>query len=111
MTERGDLIDHLVDVRDVLESYKCCQIVPLDWYKTLSTATDLFSSLPGRAGFGVVPELVDQLTIILEHGIEDTPMALNAAAEQVASALRQNIIPGMPRPEDESWAFQGPNAS
>lgn len=109
--DRLDLINQLVNVRDVLESYRCCKVVPLDWYKTLSTAASVFSSLPGDEGFDFKADLVDQLTIILEHGLEDTPRVLNAAAEEVAFALSHNVIPGMPAPEDASWEFRQPNAS
>jgi len=111
MIDRPDVIDQLVDVRDVLESYKCCKVTPLNWYKTLSTAARIFGSLSGDEGYGVNPDLVNQLTIIMEHGLEEAPRALSAAAEDVALALSENVIPGIPLPEDESWEFQEPTAS
>jgi hypothetical protein len=108
----AELADPLVDVRDVVETFRCCGLVPEDWQGTLAEAVVSLNALPREAQVDVrLPRLVARLRQLLTHGLDSEPQIVNEVADQVAAALEQTRIPGIPRPDEDSWEFSHPNAS
>lgn len=105
MVAKPELLDRLVDVRDILESYRCCHIIPIDWYQKLSSAAAIIGDLDASEELGVRAGLAELLQLVLLHGFEDAPMAVSTAADEVERALQRNRVPGLPAPDDDHWEF------
>jgi hypothetical protein len=107
-----ELVDPLVEVRDVVESYRCCGVTPTDWHQVLGQAIATLDQLPQEVGVEHrLPDLLPHLRILLTAGLDNAPKVLDEVAAQVATALRHTRIPGIPRPDEEDWAFNQPTAS
>jgi hypothetical protein len=109
----AELADPLVEVRDVVESYRCCGVTPTDWGQTLGHAITALDQLPQEAGVEFhLPDLVSHLRILLTEGLDRATKVVAEVAAQVAIALSQARIPGIPRPDEDDWEFsQPPTAS
>ena len=65
-----ELADPLVEVRDVVESFRCCGVTPADWNQALDQAITALDRLPREAGVERrLPELVPHLRILLTKGL------------------------------------------
>lgn len=105
----AELADPLVEVRDVVESYRCCGVTPTDWDQTLGHAITVFDRLPQEAIVEFrLPDLVPHLRILLAEGLGRVPKVVDQVAAQVAVALSQAQIPGIPRPDEDDWGFSQP---
>jgi hypothetical protein len=105
----ADLANPLVEVRDVVESFRCCGVMPPDWHQVLGRALATLDQLPQDAGVERrLPDLLPHLRILLTAGLDKSPAVLNEVAAQVGSALEQARIPGIPRPEEDYWGFDIP---
>lgn len=106
MQYAADLTDPLVDVRDVLESFRTCQLTPPDWYQTLSAAMIALDQLPPEVELDdLLPNLLPHLNLLLAKGLGNAPQVVDQVADQVAILLEQTRIPGIPSPEDDDWGF------
>lgn len=106
MQDDIELADPLVDVRDVVESFRCCGITPSDWDQVLSQAIAALDQLPREVGVkGRLPDLLPHLRILLTTGLGSSPRVLDEVAAQVSTALEQAHLPGIPRPDEEDWGF------
>jgi hypothetical protein len=106
------LADPLDDVRDVVESYRCCGVMPADWHRTLGEAVAALDQLPQEAEVdALLPDLIPHLRILLTQGLDGAPQVVSEVADQVAAALSRTRIPGIPRPEEGDWGFDEPNVS
>lgn len=102
-----EFADPLVDVRDVVESYRCCGIAPSGWPEVLDRAVATLRKLSQKFDVdGSLPGLVPNLRTMLIEGLAYDPRVLDEVAAQVANALRQVEIPGMPRPDEDYWGFR-----
>jgi|SRR5215469_198685 len=100
------LADPLVEVRDVVESFRCCGVTPADWHQVLVQAIAALDQLPQEAGVERrLPDLLPRLRILLTAGLGSAPTVLDEVSAQVAMALQQARIPGIPRPDAEDWSF------
>ncbi|MFV8309012.1 hypothetical protein [Mycobacteroides chelonae] len=99
------LFEPIVNIRDVLESFLVDEILLIDWRPTLVSAATRLLEL-GR-------EWSDQDLLELGHATEqlagdrlrrDSLLARNAASN-AARLLAEVRVPGIPRPEDDDWAF------
>jgi hypothetical protein len=107
-----ELADPLVEVRDVVESFRCCGVTPMDWRQVLGQAVTTLAQLPQEAGVERrLPDLLPHLQTLLTIGLGGAPKVLEEVAAQVATVLQQARIPGIPRPEEEDWSFNQPNVS
>ena len=112
MEHAADLADPLVDVRDVVESFRSNHLTLLDWDQTLRRVVTALSQLPPQAQVDVLlPGLVSNLRLLLTAGLENVPQVVDMVAAQVAAALEQTRVPGIPAPEDDDWSFGEANAS
>lgn len=101
-----ELADPLVEVRDVVESFRCCGVTPADWYQALNRALATLDELPAEVGVERrLPDLLPRLRILLTGGLGSAPAVVDEVAAQVAAALSQTRIPGIPRPDEENWGF------
>lgn len=108
----AELADPLVEVRDVVESFRCCGVTPADWSQTLGQAIAALAQLPQEAGVERrLPDLVPHLQILLTEGLDSVPQLVDEVAAQVAAALSQAQIPGIPRPDEDDWGFNRPTVS
>lgn len=100
------LADPLVEVRDVVESFRCCGVTPTDWYQALNRALTTLDELPLEVGIERrLPDLLPHLRILLTGGLGSAPAVVEEVAAQVAAALSQTRIPGIPRPDEDNWSF------
>jgi hypothetical protein len=108
----ADLADPLVDIRDVVESFRSSHLTLPDWDQTLRRVVTALSQLPPQAQVDVVlPGLVPNLRLLLTAGLDSVPQVVDMVAAQVAVALEQTRVPGIPAPEDDDWSFAETNAS
>lgn len=106
------LVDPLVDVRDVVESFRSSHLTLPDWDQTLRQVVTALSLLPPQAQVDVLlPGLVPNLRLLLTAGLDNVPQVVEMIAAQVATALEETRIPGIPAPEDDDWSFGETNAS
>jgi hypothetical protein len=111
MQYAADLADTLIDVRDVVESFRTWQLTVPDWDETLRQAAAALGRLPSQAQVGeLLPGLLSNLSLLLTEGLSSVPQTVNEIAEQVAVVLEELRIPGIPTPEDDDWSFGEANA-
>jgi hypothetical protein len=111
MQYAADLADPLLDVRNVVESFRSCHITPPDWDETLRHAVAALTRLQATAQVNtVLSALLPALDSLLADGLDSSPLVVEKVATQVANILKETTIPG-PAPEDDDWSFGEPNAS
>ncbi|KZS65781.1 hypothetical protein A4G27_14465 [Mycobacterium kansasii] len=105
MREPALVFEPIVDIRDVLESYLVDQVLLTDWQQKLTSAAARLLELAQAWSDGDLLDLA-RLTghLAAERLTVDTVLA-RTAADNAARVLEQVRIPGVPRPEDEDWAF------
>jgi len=102
----ADLADPLFDAREVVESFRSSHLTLPDWDQTLRRVVTALSQLPPQAQVDVLlPGLVPNLRLLLTAGLDNVPQVVDLVADQVAAALEQTRIPGIPAPEDDDWSF------
>lgn len=106
MEYAADLADPLVDIRDVVESFRACHLVLPDWDQTLRQASAALRErrTPDQVD-AVLPGLLPNLGVLLAQGLRNAPHVVNAVADQVAAVLAETPTPGIPSPDDDDWAF------
>jgi hypothetical protein len=111
MQYAADLADPLLDVRNVVESFRSYHVTPADWDETLRDAIATLSRLQTTAPFStVLSELLPNLDSLLTDGLDSSLQVVEKVATQVANILKETTIPG-PTPEDDDWSFGEANAS
>jgi hypothetical protein len=96
----------LVDVRDVLETFRRHQVLIEDWATVLSNAASSLDLASADAVAGpAVAHLVGQLRMLLANGLQTNAETVDRVADETQRILSQTRIPGIPRPEDEHWEF------
>jgi hypothetical protein len=111
MQYAADLADPLLDVRDVVESFRSHQVIPADWDETIRRAMGVLSQLPPQARVDTrLPGLLPDLGRLLGDGFGNSPL-VDRIARQVANALDETPVPGIPAPEDDDWSFGEVSAS
>jgi hypothetical protein len=101
-----ELADPLVDVRDVVESFRSFGVTPKGWRRTLTHAAKALDQLPTELKLKVpLPELLPDIRILLSSGLSNSPEVVDEVADRVAVVLNQARIPGIPRPEEGDWDF------
>lgn len=112
MQNAAELADPLVDIRDVLESFRTSHLVLSEWDEVLAQAVASLSRFqpPGEVE-ELLPGLLPNLRLLLAEGLPDVPHVVDEVAQQVAGVLEQTRVPGIPTPEDDDWSFSATTAS
>jgi hypothetical protein len=106
-----DLADPLLEVRDVVESFRSYQVIPPGWDETLRHAIAALSRLQASAQVSVLPAgLLPDLDLLVTAGLDRSSQVVDKVATQVADVLKETTIPG-PAPEDDDWSFGEASAS
>jgi hypothetical protein len=106
MQYAAELADPLVNIRDVLESFRSNRVVTSDWDQSLRRAVLVLSQLPPQAQVEtVLPGLLLNLRRLQTEGLDGVPALVETVARQVAAALENTRIRGLPSPEDDDWSF------
>lgn len=105
-TIENDLVASAAVARDVVESYRQCQIAVPGWETTLQEVVEALGALPAAPVFPVeIDELRADLARLLRTGLPSDPRGL----DELSAALREIVTtvraPGVPRPEDPAWSF------
>jgi hypothetical protein len=101
-----ELADPLVDVRDVVESFRSYGVTPPDWRATLGNAAAALDELsPGPQLSDLLPPLVLHLNELLVGGLAENPVVVSEVAEEVSAVLASVPLPTMPKPTDRNWEF------
>lgn len=105
------LADPLLDVRDVVESFRSYQVTPPDWDETLRHAVTALSEMQAEIQVdSVLPGLLPDLAFLLANGLNSSPQVIEKIATLVANILEETRIPG-PTLDDDDWSFEEVNAS
>jgi hypothetical protein len=107
----ADLADPLLDVRNVVESFRSYHVTPPGWDETLRDAIAALSRLraPDQVST-VLSALLPALELLLMDGLDSSPLVVEKVATHVVSILKETKIPG-PSPEDDDWSFGEASAS
>ncbi|MGH3868046.1 MAG: hypothetical protein ACRDQ4_18365 [Pseudonocardiaceae bacterium] len=106
MSDTAEVAAPLGDVRDVLETYRTHQVLIADWATVLSNAArSLDQAATNVVAAAAVTDLAAQLRMLLANGLQTNTETVNRVADETQRILSQTRIPGIPRPEDEHWAF------
>jgi hypothetical protein len=100
-----ELADPLVDVRDVVESFRKYGVTPPDWRPVLAHATAALDELAPKPELGFLPPLVGRLNQLLADGLATHANLVSEVADQVTVVLASVNIPAMPKPADHNWGF------
>jgi hypothetical protein len=100
-----DLADPLLEVRDVVESFRSYHVTPPDWDETLRRAIAALSRLQALTRVEVLPAgLLPDLDLLVADGLDTSPRVVDKVATQVADVLKETTVPG-PTLEDDDWSF------
>lgn len=106
LSDTAEVAAPLVDVRDVLETFRRHQVLTEDWATVLSNAAEAFDQASADV---VVPpavtHLAGQLRMLLANGLQANTETVDRVADEIQRILSRTRIPGIPRPEDEHWEF------
>ncbi len=102
-----ELADPLVDVRDVVESFRTYGVTPPDWRVMLGNAVAALDELSPMPHLDLVlPPLVLHLNELLSGGLAANPAVVSEVAEHVSAVLASVQFPTMPKPTDRNWEFE-----
>ena len=111
MPYAADLADPLLDVRNVVESFRSHHVTLPDWDETLRQAVEALGRLQASAQVSTaLSALLPALGCLLTDGFDGSPVLVEQVASQVANILKEITIPG-PAPEDDDWSFREASAS
>ncbi len=106
MNDTAEVAAPLVDVRDVLETFRRHHVLTEDWATVLSNAAkSLDQASANMVAPPVVAHLAAQLRMLLANGLQANVETVNRVADETQRILSRTRIPGIPRPEDEHWEF------
>lgn len=107
MQSAADLADPLVDVRDVVESFRASQLVLPEWHKILDQAVASLNQVQSSVETeALLRGLLPNLRLLLAKGLPGVPEVVDEVAQQVAGVLGETRVPGIPVPADDDWSFR-----
>ena len=95
------LADPLMDVRDVLETFRTHDLVVRDWRDILADAADGLDQQPWQ----IVGDLATRLRVLVASGLRESPEAVHKVANVVAHLLEAHPVDHVPQPGDHHWGF------
>ena len=106
MSYGAELADPIIDIRDVVETFRGYGLLTSDWREALRGAIDTLDGLPddARSASGATL-LVPRLHRLLETGLKQGDPVVDEVADHVATLLDQRRIPGISSPDTDRWEF------
>ncbi|MDG4667338.1 hypothetical protein [Mycobacterium sp. 236(2023)] len=105
MRESTQLFEPIVDIRDVLETFLADAIEVSGWQATLAAASAQLMKLGHEWSDDALLELGRETEkLAAEQSLNGSSLA-RAAAYNAARVLDEVRIAGVPRPDDDYWAF------
>jgi hypothetical protein len=105
MQYQAELADPLIEVREVVESFRAYGIMLEDWQRSLGEALSVLDRLPQGADQDFLPDLISNIRVLMHQGLDSSPRTLDMVATRVAIVLSEATIPGLPGPRDDNWGF------
>ena len=105
MREPALLFEPIVAIRDVLESFLVSEVVVGDWQITLAAASARLVELGCAWSDSDLLELGRITEELAAEPLGADSALARIAADSAAKVLNQVRVPGVPRPEDDDWAF------
>jgi hypothetical protein len=109
VTLEQDLVRSAANARDVIESYRRSHIAISGWSTLLQEAVDSFTRISAQRPIVGDAVALSQLAQALQETADAWLQVDQGTLDQLSWALRSIVaeirIPGIPRPEDEDWAF------
>jgi hypothetical protein len=106
VSDTAEVAGPLLDVRDVLETFRRHQILTEDWATVLSSAARALDQASADAlAPQPVAHLAAQLRVLLANGLQASTETVDKVADETHRILSRTRIRGIPRPEDEHWEF------
>lgn len=96
----------LLDVREVLETFRRNHVVQTGWADALTRAAQALDDLPATVEIRRTASwIATELRGMVAHGLQHDEEVLNLVANRTAEILNSTRVPGIPRPEDDNWEF------
>lgn len=105
MRQAAALLEPVIEVRDVLESFLADRILLDDWQQALSDASNRFTELGTRWSDERVTSLGMRVDALAKRGLETQEALTRSVASEVAEFLDEARVPGLPRPGDRDLGF------
>lgn len=103
--EPATVAEPLLDVREVLETFRRHHTVADGWAEALTRAASALDRLPAELEIrSSTIWIASELKEIVAYGLQHDEK-LNTVANRTAELLASIRVPGIPRPEDNSWEF------
>jgi hypothetical protein len=104
--ESAAVAEPLMDVRDVLETFRRHHIVADGWAEALTHAASVLDHVPTELEMRASTTwIASELKKIVAYGLQHDQNKLDVVANRTAELLASIRVPGIPRPEDKSWEF------
>jgi hypothetical protein len=96
----------LMDVREILETFRRYHIVVDGWAEVLTRAASALDQVPAELEISASTIwIASELNEIVAYGLQHDHSKLGMVADRTAELLASIRVPGIPRPEDKSWEF------
>jgi hypothetical protein len=106
VSELATVADPLMDVREILETFRRHHIVVDGWAEVLTRAASALDRVPAELEIKASTTwIASELNEIAAYGLQHDQSKLNLVADRTAELLVSIRVPGIPRPEDKSWEF------
>jgi hypothetical protein len=104
--ELATVAEPLMDVREILETFRQHHIVIDGWAEVLTRAASALDHVPAELEMRASTTWISsELNEIVAYGLQHDSSKLDMVANCTAELLESIIVPGIPRPEDKSWEF------
>ncbi len=109
VTLEQDLVRSAANARDVIESYRRSHVAISGWSTLLQEAIETFTRISAQRPVVGESVALAQLARALQDTADARLQVDRGTLDQLSRALRSIVtairIPGIPRREDEDWAF------
>jgi hypothetical protein len=106
VSELATVAEPLMDVREILETFRRYHIVVDGWAEALTRAASALDHVPAELEIRASTTwIAGELNEIVAYGLQYDHSKLDMVADRAAELLASIRVPGIPRPEDKSWEF------
>lgn len=108
MSDIEELARPIVEIREVVETFRLYKIALPGWVDTVSSAIVAFETSRREPSLAHV---VAELRALLDVGLSSNAELIDQISAETASLLKFVTPPEIPGPEDDEWAFSLPATS